>query len=385
MPNCSNWFSPQAADGQRFLHPVQRHGVIITTANGSKLINFSSNDYLGLAQEAKVIHYAANVLHEDGFGSTASRMVCGDHPLLHNFEHEMAAWLHAESCLLLGSGMLLNMGLLPALADRHSLVVCDKLVHASLLDGIKLSAASFKRFRHLDTSHADSLLSSLSSVSSISQTKPQQRKIIVSDGVFSMDGDCADVAGLLSVADKHDAILILDDAHGIGVLGEQGKGCAETMLQHERLLLCGTLGKAFGGYGAFVVGSENMIDGLRQRMRTLIYSTALPPCFAAAASTALDFIKQGILQQRLTENIKYFIDLTQNMPRLSSQTAIQGIVFGSNKAAMQASASLKAQGFFVPAIRPPTVPKNQARLRITISAIHSKDNISALVAALKNL
>ncbi|MDQ7001709.1 MAG: 8-amino-7-oxononanoate synthase, partial [Ghiorsea sp.] len=306
-----------------------------------------------------------------------SRLVSGDHPLLHEFERDFAAWKGFEACLLLGSGMLANIGLLQALADRHTHMFSDKLNHASLVDGARLSGANVHRYAHLDYTGLESLL----------QKHQGKRRIIVSDGVFSMDGDAADVTRLLGLAETYDAIVVIDDAHGTGTVGLDGKGLVAQagLAGHGRLLEVGTLGKAFGSYGAYILGSLAMIEGLKQRMRTLIYSTALPLAVVAGAKQALGCIKQGDILQKLQQNIDFFLENTQGLHLLPSQTAIQPIVLGSDTQALHAAKQLREYGFFVPAIRPPTVPQGQSRLRVTLSAQHQQQDIEKLIQALFNL
>jgi len=338
------------------------------------MTNFASNDYLGLATDTAVMKAACETISEHGLGSGASRLISGDDPLIHQLECELAEWKGAEACLMLGSGMLTNIGLLQAIADRNSHIFADKLNHASLVDGVRLSGAHSHRFNHLDMGQLASML----------QKKPAERRIIVSDGVFSMDGDCADLNRLMSLAEASDALLIIDDAHGIGTVGSDGRGltCAAGVTGNSRLIEVGTLGKSFGCYGAFILGTSEMIEGLRQRMRTLIYSTALPAALSAAGLAALELIRQGDVVKKLHENLGLFRKLASGLPLMSSETPIQPLFIGSDEDALAMAAKLREQGLFVPAIRPPTVPEGTARLRITLSAAHSSDEIRRLVKVL---
>ena len=347
------------------------------TVDGQRLLNFASNDYLGLSTHPQVCQAAQAAIDERGLGSGASRLVSGDDPLLHTLEEELAAWKGFESCLLVGSGMLANLGLLQALANRHTHIFADKLNHASLVDGARLSGAKVSRFPHLNLEKLEQ---------SLAKSKAS-RHIIVSDGVFSMDGDCADVQALISLAERYDALLLVDDAHGTGTVGKQGKGLtAEAGIAgHVRLLEVGTLGKALGSYGAYVLGTKPMIEGLRQRMRTLMYSTALPVSLLAGAQAALHLIQTTDVVERLQSHVNYFLAQTQGLNMMPSTTAIQPLWLGSDECALAASQTLKAQGYFVPAIRPPTVPEGQSRLRITLSAAHQKKDIDGLIKALKSL
>jgi len=373
MPSSRNWFSPVPPQRHRRFAESRRHGVEIEL-DGRRLVNFASNDYLGLSHHPSVIDAAIAGLHRHGVGSGASRLVSGDDPELHRLERELAAWKGHESCLIVGSGMLANIGLMQALADRHTHIFADRLNHASLLDGIRLSGAHLYRYRHLDT---EALARQL-------QQHREGRKIIVSDGVFSMDGDCADVETLMRLADEHDGLLILDDAHGIGTVGD-GRGLTAGRVDPDRLIEVGTFGKAFGVYGAFILASREIIDGLRQRLRTMIYSTALPPALIAAAGAALELIRQGELTMRLQAHVRLFRRLAPAARLMDSDTAIQPLIIGEDEQALKASGQLAEAGFFVPAIRPPTVPEGTARLRITLSAAHDEDQIAALCDALKEL
>jgi len=380
MPDSRNWFEPVASDRRRRIMPrLHRSDGVWVELDGNRLLNFASNDYLGLTAHAQVREAASQVLAVEGLGSGASRLISGDAPEWRTLERELAAWKGYESALLLGSGMLANMGLLDALADRHTQVYCDRLSHASLIDGARLCRGRLRRYRHLDMAQLAHMLADADA----------GRRIIVSDGVFSMDGDCADVRELITLAERFDAIVVLDDAHGTGVLGPGGRGLvAEAGLAgHPRLIEVGTLGKALGGYGAFVLGAQAVIDGLVQRLRTLIYSTALPPALAAAASCAVRLVREGGARKRLQANLAHFLEQAKRreLPLLPSVTPIQPLLIGDDAAALCAADQLRQAGFFVPAIRPPTVPEGTARLRITLSASHEREHIDGLIEALAGL
>jgi len=370
-----NWFDDVPTERRRRLLRSRRDGGRIEV-DGARLLNFAANDYLGLSHHPEVCRTAVQSIEADGFGSGASRLVSGDAPLLHELEARLAAWKGCEEALLVGSGMLANIGLLDALADRHTHLFCDRLNHASLVDGARLSRGKVHRYSHLDMAGLTALL----------RRNDDRRRILVSDGVFSMDGDCVDLGVLLDLADAHDALLVLDDAHGLGVLGANGGGLSEEsgVQGDARLVEVGTFGKALGGYGAFILGTHEMIEGLRQRLRTMIFSTAVPACAAAAMLAALTVLQQGDVIGRLRENIDLFVERAKvlGLPLMPSRTAIQPLVLGSDEAALDVSGRLRAEGFFVPAIRPPTVPEGTARLRITLSAVHGADDIEALLSAL---
>jgi len=344
--------------------------------DGRTLINFASNDYLGLSFHPAVCMGATGALAES-VGSGASRLVSGDDPMLHRLEQKLAAWKGYEACLIVGSGMLANLGLLQALADRHCHCFSDKLNHASLVDGVRLSGAKAHRYTHLDTAQLEQQL----------QKHAADRRIIVSDGVFSMDGDCADVAELLSLAETYDTLLLIDDAHGTGTVGETGKGLSDMagVAGHARLIEVGTFGKAFGSYGAFILATHELIEGLKQRQRTMIYSTALPVALIAAAETALAIIEKGNEVKQLQRNLHYFKAATADLAFMPSDTPIQPMMIGSDEKALSMAKSLADHGFFVPAIRPPTVPEGTARLRFTITAAHTEEQIDALIECLRDV
>ncbi len=375
MIDTRNWFETLPPTRQRKLLSSQRNGLNIEVG-GQSLVNFASNDYLGLSQHPDVCSAAKDAVDTFGLGSGASRLVSGDSPLFHAFERNLADWKGFEACLLVGSGMLANLGLLQSLADRHTVIFADKLNHASLVDGARLSGAKVHRYPHLN----------LRILAQQLQQYPAKNRIIVSDGVFSMDGDTADVVSLLRLAEEYDTLVVIDDAHGAGTVGAGGKGLVNqaNMMGHARLIEVGTLGKSFGSYGAYILGTASMIEGLKQRMRTLIYTTALPVAVLVAAQAALDIIKQGEVVHVLQGHIAYFLSQTKALNLLPSHTPIQPMILGSDEQALAASALLKECGFFVPAIRPPTVPEGQARLRITLSALHNRQQIDALVKVLLN-
>jgi len=379
MPDSRNWFEPMPVERRRRIPPLHRIDGVHVELDGRRLVNFASNDYLGMADHAEVCNAASRAIEEEGLGSGASRLISGDAPQWPELERELAEWKGYDAALLLGSGMLANMGLPDALADRHTDVFCDRLSHASLIDGARLCRGRMRRYPHLDMVQLASMLADSNA----------ERRIIVSDGVFSMDGDCAPVGELIGMAERFDAIVVIDDAHGTGLLGPEGRGLvAEAGLAgHARLIEVGTLGKALGAYGAFVLGARPVIEGLVQRLRTLIYSTALPPALAAAASCAVRLAREGSARERLQANLAYFLNQAEmhSLPLLPSRTPIQPLMIGADASALRTSEQLREQGYYVPAIRPPTVPEGTARLRITLSAGHDIDQIDGLTKALANI
>jgi len=382
VPDTRNWFTPPQDVRRRRFNGGERQGMHIAV-QGRSLLNFAGNDYLGLSHHSEVIAAARGALEAHGTGSGASRLVSGDDPLMHRLESELAAWKGYEAALIVGSGMLANLGLLQALADRRTELFCDRLNHASLVDGARLSGAKVTRFVHLDLQGLERAL----------QKSAAERRIIASDGVFSMDGDYADVSALLALAEQYDALLLLDDAHGFGVLGEGGRGLSSesdnkpAIAGHPRLIEVGTCGKALGSYGAFILGTSELIEGLRQSLRTMTYSTALPPAVCAASLAALHVLREGDVVARLLSRIELFRRLASEhgLELMPSLTPIQPLLLGSESAALDASRALQDAGFFVPAIRPPTVPEGTSRLRITLSSAHEEADIEALVHALAGL
>ncbi len=352
------------------------------TADGKKTIAFCSNDYLGLANHPELIAAAQAGAAQYGVGAGASHLVLGHSRAHQELEQQLAAFVNLPRALLFSTGYMANLGIVTALLGRDDAVFADRLNHASLNDACLLSRAIFKRYAHNDIEQLERLLAA---------TKAK-RKLIVADAVFSMDGDMAPVPALLALAERYDAWLLLDDAHGFGVLGANGRGVLEhfgvTGVRSARIIYMATLGKAAGVSGAFVAGDETMIETLMQRARTYIYTTAMPPLLACAVSRSLELIAAGApLRQQLGDNIIQLKQiLTDVLPAnwrcLPSITAIQPLVIGDNRAAVAMAETLAARGILVPAIRPPTVAPGTARLRISLSAAHTADDVGALCDAL---
>ena len=345
--------------------------------NDQSLLNFASNDYLGLANHPDVIEAMQSAASTIGVGSGASHLVCGHSHYHHQLEHALATFTGRERALLFSTGYMANMGVVSAILGRGDSVFEDRLNHASLIDAGLLSRAQFKRFRHNDCEQLKTQLVASS----------KGRTLVVVDGVFSMDGDLAPLNHYAQLCVEHQAVLMVDDAHGFGVLGRQGGGCAEhfALDSKELPILVGTLGKAFGTFGAFVAGSEALIETLIQFSRTYIYTTALPPPVAAATLTSLQLLQNDHdRRERLHQRIKQF-RLGANrlgLPLMESPTPIQPLVLGDDSLVVQVASALKHQGILVGAIRPPTVPEGSARLRMTFSAAHTKEDVDTLLAAL---
>lgn len=347
---------------------------------GRRLLNFSGNDYLGLANHPEVVAALKRGAELYGAGAGAAHLVSGHGRAHHALEEELADFTGRERALLFSTGYMANLGVLSALAGRGDGVIEDRLNHASLLDGALLSGAKLKRYAHGDVAAVRAELADC----------PSKTRLIATDGVFSMDGDLAPLAGLSAAAREHGAWLMVDDAHGLGVLGDGGRGTLSQFgLGPEDVpILMGTLGKAFGGFGAFVAGSAELIEFLIQRARTYIYTTALPPAVAEAARAALRLAREEPWRrERLAELVARFRTGAKDLGLcpMDSITPIQPIVLGANAAVLSASQSLLEAGFLVGAIRPPTVPAGTARLRITLSAVHTYGQVDRLLDALAGL
>jgi 8-amino-7-oxononanoate synthase len=361
---------------RRRLDSAQGPSVVL---DGRRVHNFSGNDYLGLAAHPALKAAAKSAIDAWGFGAGASHLVSGHMAPHEQAEHDFARFSGLAEALLFSSGYAANLGVLTALADREAEIFADKLNHACLNDGALLSRAAFTRYPHLD----------LAALASQLERSTAGTKVIATDTVFSMDGDLAPLPGLLALAERHDAWLLLDDAHGIGVLGEHGRGALEHFrLRSPRIAYMATLGKALGGYGAFVAGAPALIDWLVQKSRTYVFTTALPPSVAAAASAAIALLEHepGHVH-RLRENIARFRAVcgARGVPLAASITAIQPLLVGGPAQALDASRALLEKGLLVAAIRPPTVPPGTSRLRISVCAAHSHEQLDLLAEALGDL
>lgn len=375
-----NWQNhlDQQLDQQRLRvrRRVERSANRCLIVDGQSLIDFASNDYLGLSQHPQVIAAAHAALDQWGVGATASQMVCGFRAPQALLEQQLANWLGIEATLIFSSGYLANIGLMMGVLGRHDVVVADKACHASLLDGIRLKGSKLRRFAHNQVSHAARILKNV---------LPGQRAWLVTESIFSMSGDTAPLAELADLAQRYEARLIVDEAHALGVMGAEGKGVLAD-LALKNVIITGTFGKAFGTAGAFVGGSQQLIDYLQQTARTCTYSTALPPSIVQATLAALQQLQQQtLLVQQLQQRIREFKSQAHSLglPLLPSDSAIQIIPLGSCERALALSADLASRGVWIPAIRPPTVPQGQACLRLVLSAQHSNEQMTWLFTQLR--
>jgi 8-amino-7-oxononanoate synthase len=344
--------------------------------NGREAILLCSNNYLGLAEHPILKQAARSALERFGVGSGASRLVSGNMELHEELERRIAAFKGTEAAIVFNSGYAANTGVIPAVAGEGDVIVSDSLNHASIIDGCRLSRARTVVYRHGDLEHVESLLT---------MYRDSRRKLIVTDGVFSMDGDIAPLAGLVDLADRYDAIVMTDDAHATGVLGDRGRGTSEHFNLHGRIpVQMGTLGKALGSFGAYVAGDRNMIQYLRNTCRSYIFSTSLPPAVCAASIAALELVDAEPWRRLM---------LRDNRDRLvrglaavgikisGSETPIVPVITHGADKAMEAAQILLEHGVFAPAIRPPSVPSGSSRIRATVMASHSAADIDRAIDA----
>lgn len=348
--------------------------------NGKSMLLLCSNDYLGLAGHPALRRAACEAVERYGFGSGASRFVSGTSTIHEELEQELARFKNTESALVFNSGYAANTGIIPAVAGTGDVILSDSLNHASIIDGCRLSKAEVLVYRHKDLDHVEKLLKSRFQAG---------RRLIVTDGIFSMDGDIAPLPGLVALAEKYDAVIMVDDAHATGVLGKTGKGTADHFGLSGRVhIQIGTLGKALGSFGAYVAGSRDLIDLLVNRARSLLYSTALPPAVCAASLAALDIVeKQPDLMTKLWRNRERLVKGLQSLGVSTgdSETPIIPLIIGDSERAMRVADKLIEGGIYVAAIRPPTVQEGSARIRTTVMASHSDENIDTVLDRVRRL
>ena len=341
--------------------------------NGRELVSFSSNDYLGLSQDNRLKNASIDAIKIYGAGAGASRLVVGNHPLFKELERRLAKLKGTEAAIVLGSGYLANSGIIPTLAGPKDAIFIDELAHACIHAGAHLARSKVARFRHNDTGDLRTLLET--------NRKQHRHALIITDGVFSMDGDVAPIAALQALAKDYDAWLMTDDAHGVGVLGA-GAGSSHTRnILTPVDLQMGTLSKALGGYGGYLCASQPVIDLILTRCRPFIYSTGLPPAVVGSAIEALRIITEDVeLCARPVKNARLFTSLL-TLP--DAESPIVPVIIGEAEETLAAAKHLEASGFLVVPIRPPTVPVDTARLRLTFSAHHTEQQISTLAALVK--
>ena len=357
---------------RRTLVPTHRLDGLWVERRGRRLLSFSCNDYLNLSHHPAVKAAAIEAVETHGTGSGASRLVTGDHPLFAVLEARLAALKGAEAACVFGSGYLANTGIIPTLLRAGDLILVDELAHACIWAGARLSEATVVTFRHNDVVDLTAKLAA--------NRAQAERALIATDGVFSMDGDLAPLDQISALARAHDAWLLVDDAHGLGVIGDGGCGSAGQFPGARIDLAMGTLSKALGGQGGYVCASQPVIDLLKSRARTLVYSTGLPPANAAAALAALDVIAAE--PERVAAPLARARRLTRALNLPEAQSAIVPIVMGEADRALAAAQALEVQGFLAVAIRPPTVPAGTARLRLAFTADHSEAEVDRLAEAL---
>jgi 8-amino-7-oxononanoate synthase len=378
MPSLDQFAQEKLDDLQRrhlrraLAETIREDGIWVERA-GKRLLSFSCNDYLNLTQHPGIKQAAIAAIEQYGAGSGASRLVTGNHPLYAQLEVRLARIKQAEAAVVFGSGYLANAGIIPVLIDRDGLLLADELSHACLFAGAQLSRGKVMTFRHNDVAHARELLDR--------HRAEHDRALIVSDGVFSMDGDLAPLAELLALANEHDAWLMSDDAHGLGVVGG-GRGSSFVGNSHIPVpLQMGTLSKAVGAYGGYLCASSAVIDLIRNRARTLIYSTGLPPSCVAASLAALDLIEREPGYAALPVQKAKAFTKAAGLPE--AQSPIVPVIIGAEEATLAASQMLADEGYLAAAIRPPTVPAGTARLRLTFTAQHPDEQIARLAGLVR--
>jgi 8-amino-7-oxononanoate synthase len=369
-----------AAKGlRRGLEPLGPAQGPLVTVDGREVVNLCSNDYLGLAADPRLRRAAAEAAGREGAGAGAARLVAGDLPVHGLLERRLAAFKGTEAALLFNSGYHANAGVPAVLVGRGDAVFSDVLNHASIVDGCLLSRAELVRYRHLDVGELDALLG---------RTKAR-RKLVVTDSVFGMDGDAAPLREIAEACERHGAMLYVDEAHAAGVLGPSGAGLAEALGVGERVdAHMGTLGKAFGSFGAYVAGSRRLVDLLVSKARTFVFTTALPPAACGAALAALDVLAAEPARRERVHALA--ARMKAGLARLGFElpgvvAPIFPVVLGTEERALAASRALRARGFFVRAIRPPTVPRGTSRLRVALGAAHTEAQVDAFLGALEEV
>lgn len=348
--------------------------------NGREVLNFCSNNYLGLANDSRLKQAAIEAIEQEGFGSGASRLVCGNMRSHQRLEEKLAQFKGTESAVTFSAGYMANLGIISSLFGRGDIIFSDRLNHASIIDGILLSQAESKRYPHADMDSLEVMLKNSSGF---------KRKAIITDSVFSMDGDCAPLRAIVALAQKYECLVMIDEAHALGVFGPRGEGLAHHLgLQDKIDIQMGTLSKAAGSFGAYCCGSKQLISFLVNKVRSFIYTTALPPLVAAASLRAIEIIeKEENWRKTLLANAdyvkKYLKDL--GFDTMNSASPIIPILVKDSQTALEFSQRLLEEGIFVSAIRPPTVPVNTSRLRLTVMATHTREDLDYLLGRMKKI
>lgn len=366
---------------------LYRESTIIESQQGSRiriggkeLINFASNDYLGLSQHPRVIEASQRAIERFGTGIGSSRLLSGSLSLHTALEEKLAQFKGTEAALVFSSGYAANLGIISSMAHKDNLIIIDKLNHASIIDGCRLSQATWRVYPHNDMTALERILSKSSSYG---------QRFIITETIFSMDGDIANLQEIVRLSKKYNALLMVDEAHSTGVLGKEGKGAIEYLgLERQVDIQMGTLSKALASLGGFVAGTRSLIEYLRNKARSFIYSTSLPPSVIAAALAALEVLeKEPILRERLLKNSAYLrAKLNQRgWETMSSQFQIIPVLIGDSNQTMAIAQSLYQQGLFIPGIRPPSVPRGKARLRINLTANHSQEDVDRIISVFEGL
>jgi len=352
----------------------------VVTIDGKDTILLSSNNYLGLAFHPEIIEAQINALKEFGSGSCASRLISGNMGPHEILEEKIAAFKHTEAAIVFSTGYMANVGVISALLKENDLIVCDKLDHASIIDGARMSGARLRTYPHKNLEKLKDILK---------KETGYGKRLIVSDGVFSMDGDIAPVPELISIADQFDSFLMIDDAHSTGVLGKTGRGTCEYFGIKEGVdIHMGTLSKAFGCLGGFVAGQRPLIEYIRNKARSFIYTTGLPPAVTAGCVKAIEIAeKDHCLRKKLWHNIKRFkLSLMElGFDTMGSETQIIPVFTGDISRTMRSAEILFKMGVFAPGVRPPTVPKNKCRIRASLIATHTDEHIDKVIEAFRRL
>ena len=347
---------------------------------GKTFLSFCSNNYLGLANNPSVIKAVKDAVEEYGWGAGASRLVSGNMSLHESLEDEISRFKGKEAALVFPTGYMANLGAISSLVSNGDLVICDKLNHASIIDGCRLSGADFRVYAHCDMVKLENVLR---------KSTKYNRKLIVTDSVFSMDGDLAPLPDIVRIAGKHKAMVMVDEAHGTGVFGENGRGVIEHFnLNKEVYIVMGTLSKAIGSLGGYVCGDIDLINYLRNKARSFMYTTALPPAVCAASIAGIKLIQNDpSLRESLWHNVRFIKEKLKslNFSIISSESPIIPILIGDSQKAVDMSNFLYKKGLLIPAIRPPTVPANSSRLRMTIMSTHTKEDLERLLEALSEV